>query len=82
MNPATVNLAIPFELLTDTIKTLDFVDQQKLLALLEAEIAAVEETMVDENDALRKEMREARAAYDAGDYLTLNEYIVKHERND
>ncbi len=45
-------------------------------------MADVEEEMWDEDPALQDEIREARAAYQAGDYVTIDEYIAGRRRND
>ncbi len=43
----------------------------------EDEIAALEEAMIDDNPVLRQGILEARAAYAAGDCITLDEYVAK-----
>ena len=82
MDSAMVNLSIPFEVLIKAVKMLDLPEKERLFLLLEAEIAAAEEAMVDENDLQHSEILEARSAYHAGDYLTLDEYVARQDRND
>ncbi len=52
-------------------------DKLRLWQLLETEIGLAEEAVWERDPEVQSEIREARAAYDAGDYVTLEEYLVK-----
>jgi hypothetical protein len=43
------------------------------------DLAQPEEEPWDRDPEVRAEIREARAAYDAGDYLTIDEYLAQGE---
>ncbi len=51
-------------------------DKLRLWRLLEAEIGLAEEAVWERDAEVQSEIREARAAYDAGDYVTLEEYLA------
>ncbi len=69
-----VNLSIPFEVLIKTIKSLDLPKQQILLEILEEQIFEAEEEWENSPEIIA-EVEEAKQAYQAGDYLTLEEFI-------
>lgn len=70
----TVNLSIPFESLVNAIQSLSLEDQQKLLEILEDQIFEAEEEWENSPEILA-EVEEARQAYQAGDYQTIEEFI-------
>jgi hypothetical protein len=49
--------------------------------LLESELAHLEEETWEQDPTVRAEIQEARAAYDTGDYLTIDEYIAGKSEN-
>lgn len=69
-----VNLSIPFEVLIKTIKSLDLQKQQILLEILEEQIFEADEEWENSPEIIA-EVEEAKKAYQAGDYLTLEEFI-------
>lgn len=70
----TVNLSIPFEVLVKAVKTLDLAQQQQLLEILEDQIFETEEEWENSPEVLA-EVAEAKKAYQAGDYVTLEEFL-------
>jgi hypothetical protein len=78
---ATVKLQISFEALVEAIATLDLENKQKLLEILEIledQIFDAEEDKMENSPEVLAEVAEARKAYQAGDYQTLEEYIANH----
>jgi hypothetical protein len=73
---ATVNLQISFEALVEAIATLDMQNKQQLLEILENQIFDAEEDEMENSPEVLEEVAEARKAYQAGDYQTLEEYIA------
>jgi hypothetical protein len=73
----TVNLTVPFEAIVDSITQLPLPEKRILWELLEEEIAAAEEALWEQDPAFQAELQEARAAYKAGDYVSLDAYISK-----
>lgn len=80
MARGTVKLAIPFTSLLDTVAELSLTDKRRLLALLEEQIAQAEEGRWDRDPKIRGEIQEARDAYKAGDYVTLDEYVARRSK--
>jgi len=65
MAQETVRLLIPFEALADSVAELTLEGKRRLWGLL-----------WERDPAVQAEIREARAAYQAGDYVTIDEYIA------
>ena len=82
MASESVELLIPFESLVNSVKKLHLRDKFRLWELLDEQMADVEEEVWDEDPAVQAEIREARAAYQAGDYVTIDEYIARRRRKD
>ncbi len=70
----TVNLQIPFESLVQAIQSLSLEDQHKLLEILEDRIFEAEQEWENSPEIIA-EVEEARRDYEAGDYVTLDEFI-------
>ena len=68
--------ASSFEAVRDSVARLQPEDKIRLWQLLEAEIGLAEEAVWEQDPAIQSEIREARAAYDEGDYVTLEEYLT------
>ena len=81
MSEETVEMRVPFQVLTDFVAGLNLQDKQRLFAWLEQQIAQAEEALWDQDTALRAEIQEARAAYLAGDFVTIDEYIQQQEED-
>ena len=72
-----VRLLIPFESLVDSVTALSLKDKLRLWELLDDQIAQAEEEAWEQDPTIQAEIREARAAYQAGDYVTIDEYIAR-----
>ncbi|MEA1895163.1 MAG: hypothetical protein U9N36_08190 [Euryarchaeota archaeon] len=68
MAPESVELSIPFDSLVDSVTKLHLRDKFRLWELLDEQMADVEEEVWDEDSTVQAEIREARDAYQAGDY--------------
>jgi len=75
MSTRSTSPAQTFETLLASVVRLELPEKLRLRRLLEEEIAQAEEEAWDEDPTVRAEIREARAAYAAGDYITLDEYM-------
>lgn len=81
MAQESVRLLIPFESLVDSVTELGLRDKLRLWELLDEQIAQAEEEAWEQDPAVQAEIREARAAYQAGDYMTIDEYVARrHEK--
>jgi uncharacterized protein YeeX (DUF496 family) len=74
----TINLTIPLENLTDAICSLDLEQKHQLLEILEQKIFEEEEETYEDDSETIAEIETIRAEYKAGDYVTLDEYLVKN----
>ena len=70
----TINLSVPFESLVTAIRSLTWNEQQQLLKLLEEQMFESEEAWEDSPEIVA-EVQQARQAYQAGDYQTLEEFM-------
>jgi hypothetical protein len=77
MAQESVRLLIPFESLVDSVVELSLRDKLRLWELLDEQIAQAEEEAWEQDPTVQAEIREARAAYQAGDYVTIDEYIIQ-----
>ncbi|GEM_PF-812482 len=74
--PDSVELQIPFTSLLDAITSLALEDKLKLPGLLEAQIADAEDDLLEQDPTVLAEVEEARRAYRAGEYQTIQDYIA------
>ena len=77
MAQESVSLLIPFESLVDSVAKLSLGDKLRLWELLEEQIAQAEEEAWEQDPTVQAEIREARAAYEAGDCVAIDEYIAQ-----
>lgn len=76
MNQPNIKLQIPFESLIEAIANLDIEQKQHLWNILDEEIAIIEDNLEENNPQIQAEVESARKAYEAGDYVTLEEYMA------
>ncbi len=74
----TINLPIPFEILTQAIQSLGWEEQQKILEILENQNIEREEAWENSPEILA-EVQEAKRAYQSGDYQTLEEFLTNEK---
>jgi hypothetical protein len=70
-----VELMIPFESLVVCIEKLGIEDKIRLLELLEGQLAQAEEKALENDPIIQSEINEARKAYKAKDYISIDDYI-------
>jgi hypothetical protein len=75
-----VTLQIPFEALVASLANLSLKEKRRLWELLDAELAEYEDALWEKDMTSQAEIREARAAYETGDYVTLDEYRNVYRR--
>ena len=80
MTQESVELLIPFESLVKSITKLRMRDKFRLWELLDEQMPYTDEKAWEEDPSVQAEIREARAAYQAGDYVTIDEYIARRRR--
>jgi hypothetical protein len=79
MAQTEIKLLIPFEALVHSITHLDLEQKRQLWQFLEAEMVQAEEEQWEQDPAFQAELAEARAAYQAGDAVTLDEYLARNQ---
>ena len=72
-----VELSIPFESLVDSVAKLSLRDKLRLWESLDKQMAQTEEEIWEQDPTVQAEIRKARAAYQAGDYVTIDEYVAQ-----
>lgn len=72
-----VQFNVPFEALVEAVKSLDLNHKRQLLEVLEDLLFDLEEESMEQNPQVLLEVEEARKAYQAGDYQTIQDYIAK-----
>ena len=77
MAQESVRLLIPIESLVDSVAELSLRDKLRLWELLDQQIAQAEEEVWEQDPTVQAEIQKARAAYQAGDYMTIDEYIAQ-----
>ena len=76
MNQSNIKLQIPFESLVEAISNLDTEQKQKIWQILNEEMDTIEDELEESNPRIKSEIEAARKAYEAGDYITLEEYTA------
>lgn len=77
-----VQLKIPFSTLISLMDQLELEDMLKLRELLDEKLFEYEDELMLANPRIMAEIREARAEYEAGDYMTLQELMAELNRAD
>ncbi len=76
-----IQVSIPFDTLVETVGNLTLENKRRLWTLLNEQLALAEEELWEQDPAFRSEIEEARAAYRAGDYMTLEEYAARQKKS-
>lgn len=79
MAQETIQLQIPFQVLADFAAGLSLQDKFRLWEWLGEQIDQAEELAWENEPSVRMEIREARRAYQVGDYVTLDDYISQQQ---
>jgi hypothetical protein len=81
MPNGSVKLVIPFDILADAVSELSLEDKQRLWELLYEQIEQDEEDRIEQDPAGRAEIEQALKDYEAGDYITFEEYLAQRQKN-
>ena len=76
----TVSLQIPIESLIAAIDTLELEDRRQLLEILKQKVFEAEEAAYEEDAETAAEMKAVQAEYEAGDYITFDEYLASRSQ--
>ena len=82
MEQDNVNLKIPFDSFIDSVSNLNPQEKHKLWKLLNEQIEQTDEELLEGDPEVQSEIKEAREAYEKGDYITIDEYLSRQKRNE
>ena len=68
---------IPFESLVQSIAELNSADKRRLWEWFDQEIARYEERMWEQSPSVQAQIQEARSSYQAGDFVSIEDYICR-----
>ena len=80
MATGNVKLVIPFENLADAVTELSLENKWRLLELLYEQVEQADEDSLETDLAVRAEIAQALTDYQAGDYLTVEEYMARQRQ--
>ncbi len=73
----TIKVSVTFEALLEAASQLTLDDKLRLVGALDEQILEEEEDRYGLSPEAQQQIEEARAAYEAGDYVTLDEYLAE-----
>jgi hypothetical protein len=76
MSQEIINLSIPFEFLLQAIAKLDATEKERLWEFLDTDLHGDDEDDITDPQE-EAEVAQAYREYEAGDYLTLEEYVAQ-----
>ena len=76
------SVSISFDELVQAVAKLSLEVKNRLLESLEEQNANEEEQLWDQDPKLRAEIEQARADYEAGDYLSIDEYFAQQDKKE
>ena len=77
MAQQTVKILIPFEALVSSVAELNLGEKRRLWEMLDEQLAQADEDVWERDPTFQSELREARAAFEAGDFVTISEYVAR-----
>lgn len=78
--PATFKLQLSLQDLAEAIASLDLEEKRQLQEMIEQQIFEAEEDLYEDNPDTQAEIQAVRAEYEAGEYLTMDEYLADRSR--
>ena len=82
MTQQRVKLSVTFEALLEAIQQLRLEDKLRLAGELDRQILREEDELYGSSPEEEAAAEEARAAFRAGDYVTLDEYLAERRRRE
>lgn len=78
--PATFKLQLSLQDLAEAIASLDLEEKRQLQEMIEQQIFEAEEDLYEDDPDTQAEIQAVRAEYEAGEYLTMDEYLADRSR--
>lgn len=76
-----VKVQISFESLLEAIASLDLEEKRQLQEMIEQQIFEAEEALYRDDSETQTEIQIVRAEYEAGEYLTLEDYLAQRSKS-
>ncbi len=80
MIPNNIKIDIPFNSLLESIKKLSIEEKFEIWNIINLELDKTEEEFFIKDPQMRLEIKEAKEAYEAGDFLSIDEFINKQKK--
>jgi hypothetical protein len=80
MSQPTITLNVPIESLLESISALPPKEKLHIFEALHEELERAEEEVYQSDPKIQAQIREARAAYQARDYVTLDDYAARSSK--
>ena len=81
MTQEVISVEVPLESIIKSVTRLSMRDKRRLWRQLEAELAEADEARYEEDPETVAAIRDAKAEYVAGDYLSIEEYLAGRDAN-
>ena len=78
--PAIVKLQLSLQDFAEAIASLDLEEKRQLQEMIEQQIFEAEEALYEDDPETETEIEAVRAEYAAGEFLTIDEYLVDRSR--
>ena len=75
MSQQNISVSVSFESLLQSIERLSSSDKLKIMEALNEQLEQAEEDLIERDPSVKAQIRDARAAYAAKNYVTLDEYL-------
>lgn len=76
MSQQNISISITLESLLESISKLPSSEKLKIMEALHEQLEQAEEELYESDPSIQVQIREARLAYQAKDYVTLEEYLA------
>jgi hypothetical protein len=76
MNQQDISVSVTFDSLLQSILKLPPAEKLKIMEVLHEQLEQAEEELYESDPTIQAQIREARLAYQAKDYVTLDEYLA------
>jgi ElaB/YqjD/DUF883 family membrane-anchored ribosome-binding protein len=80
MSQQDISVSVTLDSLLESISKLPPTDKLKIMEALNEQLEQAEEELYESDPTIQAQIREARLAYQAKDYVTLSEYLARKKK--
>jgi ElaB/YqjD/DUF883 family membrane-anchored ribosome-binding protein len=80
MSQQDISVSVTLDSLLESISRLPPTDKLKIMEALNEQLEQAEEELYESDPTIQAQIREARLAYQAKDYVTLSEYLARKKK--